>query len=408
MTRDQVEIVLVAAGGAVAVGALGLVAARLLRARSLRWQLVLVAVVSVVSVLVGVLGMARLMFLSNHDLGVVTLVATTAATVAIGVSLVLASAVVRWSLELRDQVRLVGGPDGVYGPDDAEGADDAGAARGSGVAGSAGPVGPAEFQALAVELASARERLAEARRREQALEESRRQLVSWVSHDLRTPLAAMRAMTEALEDGLAVDPERYRRQIGSEIDRMVRMVDDLFELSRIHAGSWQLRPEPLSVLDLVSEAVAAADPVARTRGVVLVGDVADGVEVVADPGGLARVLSNLVMNAIRHTERGGRVVVSATARGELVEVAVSDGCGGIARTDLERVFDVGWQAGVARTPERTEPGGRGAGLGLAIVRGIVEAHAGRVSVENRGPGCRFLVELPGLPGVPGRPEAVAG
>lgn len=405
MTRDQVEIVLVAAGGAVAVGALGLVAARLLRARSLRWQLVLVAVVSVVSVLVGVLGMARLMFLSNHDLGVVTLVATTAATVAIGVSLVLAGAVVRWSLELRDQVRLVGGPDGPDGP---EGVDDAGAARGSGAAGSSGPVGPAEFQALAAELASARERLAEARRREQALEESRRQLVSWVSHDLRTPLAAMRAMTEALEDGLAVDPERYRRQIGSEIDRMVRMVDDLFELSRIHAGSWQLRPEPLSVLDLVSEAVAAADPVARTRGVVLVGEVPDGVEVVADPGGLARVLSNLVMNAIRHTERGGRVVVSATARGELVEVAVSDGCGGIARTDLERVFDVGWQAGVARTPERGEPGGRGAGLGLAIVRGIVEAHAGRVSVENRGAGCRFLVELPGLPGVPGRPEAVAG
>ena len=115
------------------------------------------------------------------------------------------------------------------------------------------------------------ERLAESRAREARLEESRRELVSWVSHDLRTPLAGLRAMTEALEDGMAEDPARYHRQIRAEVDRMVRMVDDLFELSRIHAGMLRLEPEPLLLGDLVSEAIAGADPVARARNVRLGG-----------------------------------------------------------------------------------------------------------------------------------------
>lgn len=379
MTRDQIVIVLVAGGSGLAVGGLGLVAARLLRERSLRWQLVLVAVVSVVAVLVGVLAVARLMFLSPHDFEVVTLVVASASVVAIGTALLLAAAIVHWSSDLRDRLRLVGVP----------GASEVAPAGRSG--------GPAEFQELSAELASARERLAEARRREVALEEARRQLVSWVSHDLRTPLAGMRAMIEALEDGLAVDPERYRQRIGTEIDRMVGMVDDLFELSRIHAGSWVLRPEAIALRDLVSETVAAAEPVARTRGVALVGSVDDGLELVADPGGLARVVSNLVMNAIRHTPADGRVEVLARAAGDRVIVSVADGCGGIEVADVERVFEVGWQggpAGAARTPSLDAAGVRGAGLGLAIVKGIVEAHAGRVSVENRGSGCRFLVDLP--------------
>ena len=106
-----------------------------------------------------------------------------------------------------------------------------------------------------------------------------------MSHDLRTPLAGMRAMTEALEDGLADDPQRYRRQIRSEVDRMVRMVDDLFELSRIHAGVLTLAPEPVVLRDLVSEAIAGADPVARARSVRLGGRVEEGVEVSADAVG---------------------------------------------------------------------------------------------------------------------------
>ncbi len=148
----------------------------------------------------------------------------------------------------------------------------------------ADPRGPSELQALSAELARTSERLAESRQRETRLEESRRELVAWVSHDLRTPLAGMRAMTEALEDGLAVDPARYHRQIRAEVDRMVRMVDDLFELSRIHAGVLRISPETVMLGDLVSEAIAGADPMARARGVRLGGSVEDGVEVTARRG----------------------------------------------------------------------------------------------------------------------------
>ena len=102
------------------------------------------------------------------------------------------------------------------------------------------------------------QKLAESRDRELALEQSRRELVSWVSHDLRTPLAGLRAMTEALEDGLADDPGRYHAQMRAEVDRMVRMVDDLFELSRIHAGVLRLSPQPVALGDVVSEALAGA------------------------------------------------------------------------------------------------------------------------------------------------------
>ena len=268
--------------------------------------------------------------------------------------------------------------------------------------------GPREFQALAAELEATQARLEESRERGRRLEEARRELVSWVSHDLRTPLAGMRAMTEALEDGIAPDPARYRQQIRADVDRMTRMVDDLFELSRIHAGVLELAPVLLPLGDLVSEALASADPVARARDVRLGGEVGPGVLVLADPGGLSRVLANLVSNAVRHTPPGGKVEILGRAVPEGVEVTVTDGCDGIDDSDLERVFDLAWTGTPARTPgipsSHDAPGsvsaaadGSQAGLGLAIVKGIVEAHGGEVSVGNVGDGgvgCRFVVLLP--------------
>src|SRR5262245_34123168 len=144
-----------------------------------------------------------------------------------------------------------------------------------------------------------------------AREQSRRELVAWVSHDLRSPLAGLRAMTEALEDGLADDPSRYHAQMRAEVDRMGRMVDDLFELSRIHAGVLRLSPQCVALGDVVSEAIAGADSVARARGVHRAGRVKEDVLVTADPAGLSRVVSNLRMNAIRHTPVGGVVEIKA-------------------------------------------------------------------------------------------------
>ncbi|WP_395691411.1 sensor histidine kinase [Nocardioides sp.] len=390
MTRDQQQIVLVAAGCAACVGLVGLGAAWLLRHRSIRWQLGLIVLVSIGSVLAGVVAVSRLMFISAHDWAVVSLVAGVSAVVALVVALALGAAISRWSEALRRSARTLD-------------------SHGSYVA---DPRGPSELQALSEELARTSARLEESRLREARLEESRRELVSWVSHDLRTPLAGMRAMTEALEDGIATDPDRYHRQIRAEVDRMVRMVDDLFELSRIHAGVLQISPQPLALGDLVSEAIAGADPVARARSVRLGGSVDDGVEVTADPAGLSRVMTNLIMNAIRHTPADGTVEIRGRQVPEGVELSVRDQCGGLSVEEMDRVFDVAWRGGAARTPVAGGADGHapgGAGLGLAIVKGIVEAHHGVVEVENvdldggldggldgdRVPaGCRFRVLLP--------------
>ena len=194
----------------------------------------------------------------------------------------------------------------------------------------------------------------------------------------------MRAMTEALEDGMAEDPARYHRQIRAEVDRMVRMVDDLFELSRIHAGVLRLSPEPVVLGDLVSEAIAGADPVARAPASGSAAASSEGLEVTADPAGLSRVMTNLVMNAIRHTPADGTVEIRGRAVPDGVELSVSDQCGGHRRGRHGPGLRPGLARRSARTPDRGDElsGVGGAGLGLAIVKGIVEAHRGDVQVEN--------------------------
>ena len=215
-----------------------------------------------------------------------------------------------------------------------------------------------------------------------------RELVAWISHDLRTPLAGLRAMSEALEDGVAAEPDRYLRQIRTEVERLNDMVGDLFELSRIHAGALALTRSRMSLYDLIGDALAGADPLAREHGVRLVGDRIEPVPVEVDGKEMSRVLGNLLVNAIRRTPTDGTVAVAAERTAEGVVLSVTDGCGGIPEDDLPRVFDTGWRGTHARTPPA------GAGLGLAIVRGIVEAHQGRAAVRNVSGGCRFEVTLP--------------
>jgi signal transduction histidine kinase len=375
VTSDQWAIIGIGGTWAAGAGAAGLAVAYAVRRRSFRWQIGVVAVTAVLAVVAGVVGTARAMFLSDHDLSVVLWVVVVAGVVGLAVSAAVGSAFTRWSRSMREDARRFG-ESGRF---------------------DAGSRGPAELQALSDELATTARRLQESRAREQRLEDSRRELVSWVSHDLRSPLAALRAMTEALEDGLADEPQRYHRQIRAEVDRMVRMVDDLFELSRIHAGVLALNLQPVAVVDVVSEALAGADPVARASGVRLGGGVEDGLFVNADPGELSRVVSNLLMNAIRHTPSEGLVEITGRRVGDAVELSVTDACGGLSREDMARVFDVAWQGSPARTPtpETAESRvARGAGLGLAIVKGLVEAHRGQVTVSNHAPGCRFVVTLP--------------
>jgi signal transduction histidine kinase len=268
----------------------------------------------------------------------------------------------------------------------------------------------------------------------EAQERSRRELIAWMSHDLRTPLAGIRAMAESLEDGMVDDEHRYFRQIRVQANRLNGMVDDLFELSRINSGSLELAVERVSLYDVVSDTVAELGPVAQARQVDLRGATAhDDLVVQGDPRELSRVVGNLVMNAIQQSLPGGRIVISAHRdSGNLAVLSVEDTAGGIPEDDLPRVFDAGWRSTGSRTPraygksaaakaalgpdfpapavEATPPdpqvqaegthdggyasGGGGAGLGLAIVRGIVRAHDGDVTVQNVEGGCRFDVILP--------------
>ena len=347
---------------------IGLVLAQLTRRSSLRWSFVIVALSAVVGVIAGIVGTARAMFFSQHDFEVMLWVVGAAGVVSLG-----------FALPSRDGgARLAGGRGGHPC---------AGGARI--VRGTRGHV----FRALRGSRPSWPRPRRSSRRPTNASgpwRRSRRELVAWVSHDLRTPLAGLRAMAEALEDGIAEDPQRYHQQMRETVDRMARMVDDLFELSRIHSGALQLSLEVVPVEDAISEALAVSGPVAQAKSVRLDGFAEPGVAVRADPRELARMIGNLVTNAIRHTPSEGLVEVSARASDSGVQFSVVDRCGGIPEADLDRVFDVAWRGSHARTPEAAA----GSGLGLAIVRGIAEAHRGTVRVDNVGEGCRFLVELP--------------
>lgn len=239
----------------------------------------------------------------------------------------------------------------------------------------------------------------EARRRERAAESARRELVTWMSHDLRTPLAGIRAMAEALADGVVSDPAEateYARRIGRETERMAGMVEDLFQLSRITSGALRLTLSAVPLGEVVSEAVAAESARAARKGVRLTAadDVVWPVVLGSDPE-LARVVRNLVSNAVRHTPPDGTVMLAAGTRDGQAWLGVQDGCGGIPDDDLERVFEVAFRGSVARSPQ--DGGDAGAGLGLAIARGLVEAHDGEIDARNHGDGCRFEVRLPLAP-----------
>ena len=363
---------------ALVITAIGLVALRVLAARSVSVMVTVIVVASVLTSLAGV-GVIAHRMLSGVDQRVVLDLMVIAGLASLAVALFVGRRLTRASRELATAVQGVG-ENGVYVAPQA--------------------TLPAELAELSKELTATHERLAQARTRERALEASRRELVAWVSHDLRTPLAGLRAMAEALEDQVVVDPRevnQYHSQIRREVDRLTVMIDDLFELSRIHAGALRLSKRMVGLEDLVAEVVASAEPVARHKGVRLSGAAVRGMPVFVDSAEMGRALRNLVTNAIRHTPSDGGVDVLAEVQSGMACVSVSDACGGIPPGDLPRVFDVAFRGESARTPGPQE----GAGLGLSIARGIVEAHSGQIAVRNAGPGCQFLIRLPlARPGVP--------
>ena len=379
---DTFTLAVYSAGGAALAGlfAAGLLAA--LRRSSVVVQVLVAALAPVLAVAIGVTAAAQAMFISRHDLHVLFVVLAAAGTVAVLEALLLGRRVAEASRSLGAMARRMG---------------DSSTPTGPGVAGEAIPAtrSPLEFASLAAELEATSARLAEAQEQTAALERSRRELVAWVSHDLRTPLAGIRAMVEALEDGVVADPDtvaRYHRTMRQEADRLAGLVDDLFELSRIEAGALGLDLERVALDELVSEAVAGASIAAGAKGIDLRGAVTEPSPLVElSTPEMTRVVRNLLDNAIRHTPSGGTIRIEAGVdeSGASAVVSVLDACGGIPEGDLDHVFDLAYRGDTARTP-----GDGGAGLGLAVARGLVEAHHGDISVRNEGGGCRFTVRLP--------------
>jgi signal transduction histidine kinase len=217
--------------------------------------------------------------------------------------------------------------------------------------------------------------------------DARRELVAWASHDLRTPLASIQAMIEALEDGLA-DPADYLPTLRDQVRTLSRLVDDLFELARIDSGALSFELEETSVAAVVESALRLARPEASNRNVELLAYLDSEATANVEPDKIQRVLSNLLTNALRHTPSDGSVAVHLEQRPEDILIRVEDTGSGLPAEALGRMFERFWRADRARPAD-------GAGLGLAIARGLVEAHGGHIWAENRVQGgARISFTLP--------------
>lgn len=241
------------------------------------------------------------------------------------------------------------------------------------------------------------QRLIDAHEERMALDAERRELTAAISHDLRTPLSTIRAMVDALEDGVVSEPvemKRYLVTIRRDVDRLNRMIDDLFELAQIDAGAMRLRRQAVAVHEIVTELVDAMRPRAQRDGISMSLTIEKNMPPsMLDGDRLERAIANLLRNALEHTPAGGSVQVSVSASNGNAVLEVADTGAGIDEGDLPHVWTRFYRA--ERSRQRTDHKSDGVGLGLAITKGIVELHGGSVDVRSkRGEGSSFQVSLP--------------
>jgi signal transduction histidine kinase len=350
-----IQLALVVAVSTLLIGLAGAVGLR--RLPTVRAQLAAFGLLAVVLPLGAVLASGWVMFHMGADLKIVA-VAAGAAACAVAVALGLAASITRRVEHLSAaSVRLAGGELSVRAP-------------------TGGPRELAKlghsFNAMASELES--------------LFDARRELVAAASHDLRTPVASIRAMLEAIEDGLAT-PEEYLAPLQEHARRLGTLVDDLFELARIDAGALSRELQVISVAPLVESCVRGVEAEARARGVTLAQRLQETPPVRCAPDQVERVLLNLLTNALQHTPSDGSIAVLLDAADGQVTVSVEDTGSGITPDAARRMFDRFWRSDPARSG--------GAGLGLAIARGLVEAQGGRIWAEGAATGgARVSFTLP--------------
>ena len=343
------------------------------RSPKLAWTLMAGYLLAGVLTFLNVLVTARLMFLSRHDLLLATVLLVFAAIIAAALGYLLSGSVVAAIARLNRAAREVADGDlDVEVP--VEGSD--------------------EVAALAASFNEMTRRLREAERSRLEVETARRDLLAAVGHDLRTPLASVRVIVEALSDGVVDDPEtvaRYLRTAQGHLNALSHLVDDLFTLAQLDSGGVELERQPNSMTDLISDTLQSFSVRAEQQEVTLRGEPGAAADIaVFDARSIERALANLVENALRYTPPGGEVVLRSAGVPDGLSVRVSDTGPGIADADLPRVFERFYRGEASRSRATG-----GSGLGLAIVKGVVEAHGGSVDVETApGRGTTFSFVLP--------------
>jgi signal transduction histidine kinase len=356
--------------------ALGYIAYRtgwLNRAPNLRWALLGGYALSSLLTFLNVWVTAKLMFTSHHDLLLATILLIFASGIAMALGLFLSSA-------LTDRIHLINYAAQAI----SRGELDVRIAT----------QGRDEVSQLSKAFNDMTAQLQAAQLKQRKLEDMRRDLIAWVSHDLQTPLASMQVIVEALADGVVADQltqQRYLATLQKDIRDLSELIDDLFQMTQLDAGGLPLDLNRSSLVDLLSDTLESFLAQASRQGIDLTASIAPAVGMVyMDTPRIGRVLNNLIGNALRHTKSGGQVQVIAERDEGLVRVRVLDSGEGIAPEDLPYVFDQFYRGEKSRSRQTG-----GAGLGLAIARGIVEAHGGEIYVESRlGSGSTFSFTLP--------------
>jgi signal transduction histidine kinase len=330
------------------------------RSPSLTLTLVLTYAWGAILTLFNVWIMARLMFASDHDLALAVVLLLFAAIIATTFGLYTAASVTDSLGQLADTAKQVAAGD---------------------LSVRAQVPGRDEIAQLATAFNDLAAQLEEAAASRQEIETMRRDLIAWASHDLRTPLTGIRVMVEALHDGFITDAptvHRYYRTILADVLALNRIIDDLFELAQLDAGGLALDLAPHSLSDLISDALETFQPLAAQRGIELTGEVSEDLDpVVLNAPKMGRVLANLIGNALQHTPADGRVWLAACRVDDDIRLKVQDSGPGFNPADLPHVFEKFYRGEQARSRVSG-----GAGLGLAIAWGLVNAHGGRMWAEN--------------------------
>ena len=330
------------------------------RAPSLRSALVGTYLLASLLTFINVWITARLMFASEHDLRLATVLLFFAGGIAVALGSFFAHAFTRRIARLEDAARKIQEGDLTI---------------------RVNPGGTDEIAALGRTFNQMASRLQGAQQKQKELEALRRDLVAWAGHDLRTPLTSIQLLIEALVDGIVDDPEstrKYLLQAKKQVDALSLLVNDLFQVSQLDSGGLPLKFERASLSDLISDTLESFSALARQRQVLLSGSASPDIDPLNfDVQYMGRVINNLVSNALRHTPSGGTVTIRAERAPGRVNVTILDSGEGIAPEDLPHVFDRFFRGEKSRSRSSG-----GAGLGLAIVKGIVEAHGGTISAKN--------------------------